>query len=345
MSGEKEEGFNDQWQLQLPPGFRFVPTDVELLQYYLLRKVNGQFIYPGIIHEADVYERNPFHLPGMDMEEETFTYFFTRRERKYPNGSRADRSTRDGRGYWKITSKNNEISSTDNKVHLGKKNTLVYFVKTPDGKDDKTAFIMHEFELNEKLFPSTSQGKQFNDFVVCRVYYRKKRKEENVFELKDMTNSLIELKPVMTHNNGEPPLPSRKRKFQPNESLTMCHPHHGVPMMKSNYLYNSQELQAAAILDNMKTKDFGQSSNTLSVSFHTIVTAEEEQNSGLIEVKTDGNDPVRLVGGSHNMRIRDEGNIPLVSENVMEGSSDLWDIFNRAPPREEFSYFRDLYGV
>ncbi|KAK4375509.1 hypothetical protein RND71_006186 [Anisodus tanguticus] len=187
------------------------------------------------------------------MEEETFTYFFTPRERKYPNGLRADRSTRDGKGYWKITRKNTEIS-TDNKVHLGKKNTLVYFVETPDGKDHKTTWIMHEFELNEELFPSTSQGKQrfcpnVKYFISIISYCRIAEEEQ-------------------TLDNGELPLPSPERKFQPNETLTMHHPH-DVAMQKSNYLYDSHDLQAAAVLGNMKTKDFGQRSNS---SYHLILS-------------------------------------------------------------------------
>lgn len=58
MSGE-------EWKKQIPPGFRFCPTDQEILQDYLLRYLTGQFIPPGIIRPFDVYERNPYHIPGI----------------------------------------------------------------------------------------------------------------------------------------------------------------------------------------------------------------------------------------------------------------------------------------
>ncbi|XP_059302003.1 NAC domain-containing protein 2-like [Lycium ferocissimum] len=345
MSGEKEAGFDDQWKLHIPPGFRFAPTDVELI-HYLLRRMNGQFIYPGIIQEADVYERNPFHLPGINTEE-VFTYFFTRRERKYPKGSKADRSTRDGKGYWKITSRNTGVP-IDKKVKLGKKNTLVYYVKTPDGQSDhKTNWIMHEFELDESLFTSTSrrpQGKRFNDFVVCRIYERKTGKEEND-EPKDMTNSLIGPKQVMSHNNGKAVLPSPKRKFELiNETLVMCHPHDVA--MKSNYLYNSHhELPAAAIRDNKKIKDFGQASNTSVASPHIV----EEQSSGLIQVKTKGNEPPRFIEDPHNIMTRREepNNIPFdLAANGVAVGGDPWDVLNRAPSLgKNFSYYMEYFGI
>ncbi|KAK3035840.1 hypothetical protein RJ639_032977 [Escallonia herrerae] len=50
--------------LRLPPGFRFHPTDEELVVQYLKRKV---FAYPlpaSIIPEVDVCKSDPWDLPG-----------------------------------------------------------------------------------------------------------------------------------------------------------------------------------------------------------------------------------------------------------------------------------------
>lgn len=48
----------------LPPGFRFHPTDEELVNYYLKRKIHGQEIELDIIPEVDLYKCEPWELAG-----------------------------------------------------------------------------------------------------------------------------------------------------------------------------------------------------------------------------------------------------------------------------------------
>ena len=48
----------------LPPGFRFHPTDAELVGYYLKRKVDGQEIELEVIPVVDLYKFDPWELPG-----------------------------------------------------------------------------------------------------------------------------------------------------------------------------------------------------------------------------------------------------------------------------------------
>ena len=51
--------------MSLPPGFRFHPTDEELVAYYLKGKVYGWKIELKIIPELDIYKCEPWDLPGM----------------------------------------------------------------------------------------------------------------------------------------------------------------------------------------------------------------------------------------------------------------------------------------
>jgi len=51
-------------ELNLPPGFRFHPTDEELVVYYLCRKVARQQLPVPIIAEVDLYKVDPWDLPG-----------------------------------------------------------------------------------------------------------------------------------------------------------------------------------------------------------------------------------------------------------------------------------------
>lgn len=50
--------------MSLPPGFRFRPTDDELVGYYLKRKVEGLTIELEVIPVVDLYKSDPWELPG-----------------------------------------------------------------------------------------------------------------------------------------------------------------------------------------------------------------------------------------------------------------------------------------
>jgi hypothetical protein len=49
----------------LPPGFRFHPTDEELVTYYLARKLRSADFKPHAISEVDLNKCEPWDLPGM----------------------------------------------------------------------------------------------------------------------------------------------------------------------------------------------------------------------------------------------------------------------------------------
>lgn len=48
----------------LAPGFRFHPTDEELVVYYLKRKIRRKKLRVAAIGETDVYKFDPEELPG-----------------------------------------------------------------------------------------------------------------------------------------------------------------------------------------------------------------------------------------------------------------------------------------
>ncbi|KAH0744281.1 hypothetical protein KY290_032274 [Solanum tuberosum] len=150
-------------QLSLPPGFRFYPTDEELLVQYLCRKVAGHDFSLQIIAEIDLYKFDPWVLPSKAIFGEKEWYFFSPRDRKYPNGSRPNRVA--GSGYWKATGTDKIITTEGRKV--GIKKALVFYIgKAPKGT--KTNWIMHEYRLSE---PTTKSGSsRLDDWVLCRIY-------------------------------------------------------------------------------------------------------------------------------------------------------------------------------
>ncbi|KAK9156199.1 hypothetical protein Sjap_003679 [Stephania japonica] len=151
--------------MSLPPGFRFHPTDEELVAYYLDRKISGQVIELEIIPEVDLYKCEPWdlpdksYLPSKDME----WYFFSPRDRKYPNGSRTNRATR--AGYWKATGKDRPVHSQ--KREVGMKKTLVYYRgRAPHGI--RTNWVMHEYRLVDSVYETVSILK--DAYALCRVF-------------------------------------------------------------------------------------------------------------------------------------------------------------------------------
>ena len=52
-------------ELELLPGFRFHPTDEELVNYYLCRKCASLPLAAPIIREIDLYKYDPWQLPGI----------------------------------------------------------------------------------------------------------------------------------------------------------------------------------------------------------------------------------------------------------------------------------------
>jgi len=54
----------DSGDAHLPPGFRFHPTDEELITYYLLKKVLDSNFTGRAIAEVDLNKCEPWELPG-----------------------------------------------------------------------------------------------------------------------------------------------------------------------------------------------------------------------------------------------------------------------------------------
>ncbi|GAV74112.1 NAM domain-containing protein, partial [Cephalotus follicularis] len=129
-----------------PPGYRFNPTDKELVLSYLTNKVNGMPL-PTHIIDANVYQHHPDDLLKICNEQngkrEKAMYLFTQRDRKYANGTRPNRST--GNGFWKATGADKPIGHERNPI--GYKKVLVYYERDSMNptKSTKTNWIMHEY--------------------------------------------------------------------------------------------------------------------------------------------------------------------------------------------------------
>ncbi|KAL2898512.1 hypothetical protein RDABS01_040294 [Bienertia sinuspersici] len=152
-------------QMELPPGFRFHPTDEELITHYLSEKVLDTNFKTIAIGEADLNKVEPWDLPSQAKMGEKEWYFFVVRDRKYPTGLRTNRATE--AGYWKATGKDKEIYRA--KALVGMKKTLVFYTgRAPKG--EKTNWVMHEYRLEGKVSKLNLPKNAKNDWVISRVF-------------------------------------------------------------------------------------------------------------------------------------------------------------------------------
>uniref|UniRef100_M0ZL44 NAC domain protein n=2 Tax=Solanum tuberosum TaxID=4113 RepID=M0ZL44_SOLTU len=146
------------------PGFRFHPTDEELVGFYLRRKVENKRINMELIKHIDIYKYDPWDLPKLVEDKEM--YYFCMRGRKYKNSVRPNRVTKSG--FWKATGIDKPVySSTTQCIIIGLKKCLVYY-RGSAGKGTKTDWMMHEFRLP----PTSNTNHQAEVWTLCRIFKR-----------------------------------------------------------------------------------------------------------------------------------------------------------------------------
>ncbi|CAA3024867.1 NAC domain-containing 72-like [Olea europaea subsp. europaea] len=167
-------------QEDLPPGYRFKPTDVELLHYLNLKIMNKRISIDDI-KDVDIYKYHPHDLCQSWMNGKHEGYFFTSRTKKYLKGGRPDRTT--GDGYWKATG--GDIIVQSNGQEVGRKKVLVYYEgKSKNNNGTKTNWIMHEFTIHQTKNVARSSTNaipddKMLDMCVCRIYYRTSKSSKN----------------------------------------------------------------------------------------------------------------------------------------------------------------------
>ncbi|KAJ4966842.1 hypothetical protein NE237_018691 [Protea cynaroides] len=153
--------------IKLPPGFRFSPTDEELIVHFLYRKASVLPCHPDVIPDLDLYPYDPWELNGKALQGGNQWYFFSRRT---PNRVSAN-------GYWKSVGVDEPIVSNDGKK-VGMKKYLVFYIgETSAGI--KTNWIMQEYRLSDCGSSSSRSSKRrgttkldSSKWVLCRVYER-----------------------------------------------------------------------------------------------------------------------------------------------------------------------------
>ncbi|XP_037459920.1 NAC domain-containing protein 96-like [Triticum dicoccoides] len=212
----------------LPVGFRFRPTDEELVRHYLKAKIAGR-AHPDLlaIPDVDLAAVEPWDLPARSVikSDDPEWFFFARRDRpKYPGkSSRSCRST--AAGYWKATGKDRLIRAPGpggcrgKGALIGVKKTLVFHRgRAPRGA--RTPWIMHEYTATDPNPQSQSQsqsaGPQNDSFVLYRLF--NKQDEETPAPVSEPPSTSPPANPPLQQANDTASASMVEDKASPSDS-------------------------------------------------------------------------------------------------------------------------------
>ncbi|CAM0148917.1 unnamed protein product [Urochloa decumbens] len=164
--------------LLLPPGYRFYPTEEELLSFYLRHLLAGTR-RPEVEHfipVVDIYSFHPSQLQAMagaaNVGDKEQWFFFCPRAERELHGGRPARTTPSG--YWKATGSPSYVYSASANRVIGEKRTMVFYQgRAPTG--NKTRWKMNEYKAIAGDDSAAADGapppvRLRNEFSVCRVY-------------------------------------------------------------------------------------------------------------------------------------------------------------------------------
>ncbi|KAL0751870.1 hypothetical protein Bca101_033873 [Brassica carinata] len=154
---------DDAWAVMKPiaPGFRFHPTDEELITYYLKRKVQGKPMRFDAIREVNVYKHEPSDLGELSRlkTKDQEWYFFCPLEKRQNSSTVINRATK--KGYWKKTGEDKQIKRGGDDKLIGVVKTLV-FHRGRSPKGNRTNWVIYEYRLVLKKL-------EIDSYVLCRV--------------------------------------------------------------------------------------------------------------------------------------------------------------------------------
>uniref|UniRef100_A0ACD5VX44 Uncharacterized protein n=1 Tax=Avena sativa TaxID=4498 RepID=A0ACD5VX44_AVESA len=201
----------------MPPGYRFYPTEEELICFYLRNKLDGRRVddIQRVIPVVDVYSVDPLQLSEIHErlygggEGEPWFYFCERQERE-ARGGRPSRTTPSG--YWKAAGTPGVVYAADRRP-IGMRKTMVFYRgRAPSGT--KTKWKMNEYRAfhhdsdgagGSVAAPPNLPPQLRSEFSLCRLYTR------------SGTLRQFDRRPVATAAGGDNPGPSTAAAASPDD--------------------------------------------------------------------------------------------------------------------------------
>ncbi|XP_020552290.1 NAC domain-containing protein 18-like isoform X1 [Sesamum indicum] len=231
--------------IQYPPGIRFHPSDEELITYYLQRKVKSLPLPADMITDIELYSYNPWDLPRNSLSGGKEWYFFTPRDRKYPNGGRPNRTA--ASGYWKATGIDKPILSSTGSRRIGVKRDLVFYKGKPP-KGLKMDWAMTEYRLPDATRTLSSKGSmraaQGIHEIVESYSFQKKGRSEILHKLDDWVLCRLKQKGNTSKNAHEDDQNSDEfLEYLPKiEELPSVYTENSADMLENNMISSEYHL-------------------------------------------------------------------------------------------------------
>ncbi|KAI3768824.1 hypothetical protein L2E82_19659 [Cichorium intybus] len=170
--------------IQMPIGYRFRPTDEEIIIHYLRPKVFSLPLpAPAILHAHHLFLHHPSRLPG-DHKEKRYFFCKTSSHRPFSNPA----------GYWKPVINSEKFILAPGCNHpIGFKKRFVFY-QVSDHRRSRTPWILHQFRL---LYPLPMK---MEEWTVCSIHMSKKHKKSQQIHKKEEESidddSIISMKDV-----------------------------------------------------------------------------------------------------------------------------------------------------
>ncbi|XP_009761286.1 NAC domain-containing protein 41-like [Nicotiana sylvestris] len=179
---------------KLPMGFRFHPTDVELINF-LKRYVHRGILPPdGDIEVAKIGVTEPWQIFGDSNSKEKTRYFVSKLKRFKNSTKKFSRTV--GRGTWKDQSGGAPIKHGSKNIIVGFRRSLKY--KSNIVKEQNDKWLMKEYILAEDYFKESNE----DIIVLCKIK-DKKMNEKKVDGNEIMEEEVDELVTSLSGSNEE----------------------------------------------------------------------------------------------------------------------------------------------
>ncbi|XP_052303151.1 uncharacterized protein LOC112324026 isoform X4 [Populus trichocarpa] len=170
--------------LLMEQGFKFDPSDEELIRKYLVPKTRGDIMRGLPMAVVNLCEHEPWDLPGksiIKLTGQVAWYFLCPRDLR---GKVHRRKTK--AGYWKPTSQQKSITAEHTNKKIGVVRTLRFYEKQV-----RTGWMIYEFDL----IAESSQFKK-GQFVLCKLEFdskgEKSKKGEQSHHIAPVSHSEVE---------------------------------------------------------------------------------------------------------------------------------------------------------
>ncbi|KAJ6872732.1 protein NTM1-like 9 [Populus alba x Populus x berolinensis] len=245
--------------LLMEQGFKFQPTNEELISKYLVPKIRGDIMGGFPMAVVNLCEHEPWDLPGRSIIKfagQVTWYFLCPRDLR---GKVHRRKTK--AGYWKQTCQQKSITAEGTKKKIGVMRTLRFYEN-----EVRTGWMMYELDL----IANSSQFKK-GQYVLCKLEFNSKgeksKKGEQSHHIAPVSHSEVEPSQGMDSDSENINLSERAMKYSPCDESELSH-HAGSHFGNQNpsELMNNSARQLGELSHHMASEFRNQNSNNLTPS-------------------------------------------------------------------------------